>query len=226
MAKNDFIFVDESGDTGYKLDPDTGELLSSPYFVLAALHVTDESIRLMNRHVAAFRFYTQLDRELKLPTEKEVFNRLLGPIGEMALGGQDIFVSVVYLDKTRYTGPHLKSEGARTQSSIRFRNYILRRLLESHFEKHQLRSAQYELILDRIDMNSDQFEDLRRYIGGNFSIPSPNYITHADSLYVECLQIVHHIASGFKNVVAGGDIPEPLLFVSERDIAEDGKEII
>ena len=221
MAKNDFIFVDESGDTGYKLDPETGELLSSPYYALAAWHVSDDSIKLINRHVAAFRFYTQLDRELKLPTEKEVFNRLLGPIGEMALGGHDIFVSAVYLDKKRYTGPYLKLGGLRGQSSIRFRNYILRRLLESHFEKYRLRSAQYELSLDRIDMNPSQFEDLRQYIEGNFSIPSPNYITHASSIYVECLQIVHHIASGFKNVVRGDDIPDSISFVDEQDIAGD-----
>ena len=77
MAKNDFIFVDESGDTGYKLDPETGELLSSPYYVLAALHVTDESIRWINRHVAAFRFYTGFSRELKFPPEREMFTRLL-----------------------------------------------------------------------------------------------------------------------------------------------------
>ena len=221
MAKNDFIFVDESGDTGYKLDPETGKLLSSPHYTLAALHVSDDSIRLINRHVAAFRFYTQLDRELKLPTEKEVFNRLLGPIGEMALGGQDIFVSAVYLDKKRYTGPYLKPGGLRGQSSIHFRNYILRRLLESHFEKYRLRSVQYELILDRIDMNPGQFKDLRQYIEGNFSIPSPNYITHASSIYVECLQIVHHIASGFKNVVRGDDIPDSISYVDERDITED-----
>ena len=223
MAKNDFIFVDESGDTGYKLDPDTGELLSSPYFVLAALHVTDDSIRWINQHVAAFRFYTRLDRELKLPVEKEVFNRLLGPIAQMAFAGQDIFASVVYMDKVGYRGPYLKQGGSRGQDPIRFRNYMLRRLLEGHFEKLQLRSAQYELILDRIDMNSRQFENLRQYIEGNLSIPSPNYITHASSIYVECLQIVHHIASGFKNVVSGGEIPESLSFVKEQDITKDGR---
>ena len=38
MAKNDFIFVDESGDTGYKLDPETGELLNSPYYELVFQH--------------------------------------------------------------------------------------------------------------------------------------------------------------------------------------------
>ena len=92
MAKNDFIFVDESGDTGYKLDPDTGELLSSPYFALAALHVTDESIRLINRHIAAFRFYTGFDRELKLPSEKDIFNRLVMPINDLT-ARRDVFAS-------------------------------------------------------------------------------------------------------------------------------------
>ena len=218
MAKNDFIFVDESGDTGYKLDPETGELLSSPYYALAALHVTDDSIRMINRHVAAFRFYTQFDRELKLPTEREVFNRLLGPIGEMALGGQDIFASVVYLDKKRYTGPYLKVGGRRGQSGMYFRNRILRSLLEHHFQRYALVSDRYELILDRVDMKLADLENLRIYLRRNYNFPTPNFIIHAASIYVEGLQVVHHIASGFKNVVMGDETPQTLSFVERLDI--------
>jgi hypothetical protein len=36
MPRHDYIFVDESGDAGYKLDPVTGELLSSNYYIAAA----------------------------------------------------------------------------------------------------------------------------------------------------------------------------------------------
>ena len=45
MPKHDYIFVDESGDAGYKLHPVTGELLSSNYYVAAALHLTNDSFR-------------------------------------------------------------------------------------------------------------------------------------------------------------------------------------
>ena len=218
MAKNDFIFVDESGDTGYKLDPETGELLSSPYYALAALHVTDESIRWINRHVAAFRFYTGFDRELKLPAEREVFNRLLGPIGEMTFGGHDIFASIVRLDKMEYTGPYLKAGGQRPQSARYFRNRVLRCLLESHFQSYGLVSGRYELIVDRVDMKLADIENLRAYLRNNYNFPTPNFITHASSIYVEGLQVVHHIANGFKNVVSGDEIPGVLSFVKDRDI--------
>ena len=218
MARNDFIFVDESGDTGYKLAPDTGELLSSPYYVLAALHVTDDSIRWINRHVAAFRFYTGFYREMKLPPEKEIFDKLVKPLNQLAVSGSDVFASVVYLDKIGYTGHYLKPHGRRPQSSLYFRNWVLRCLLESHFQNYELVSGRYELILDRVDMSLEDTENLRAYLRNNRNFATPSFITHASSIYVEGLQVVHHIASGFKNVVLGNEIPDSLTFVKERDI--------
>ncbi len=221
MAKNDFIFVDESGDTGYKLDPDTGELTSSPYFVLAALHVTDESVRLLNRHIAAFRFYTGFSRELKFPTEKEMFTRLLDPIQEMAVRGASIHASAVYLDKRRYTGDYLKPGRVRPQSTLYFRNRILRCLLEFHFASYDLTFRQYELILDRIDMTPSQVRNLETYLRNRRGLREPRLITQADSIYVEGLQVVDNIASGFKDVVGGARIPESLSFINAVDITRD-----
>ena len=221
MAKNDFIFVDESGDTGYALNPDTGELLSKPYYVLAALHVSDDSIRLINHCVATFRFYTGFNRELKPPPEHEVFNRLMGPIQELAIQDSGIFASVVYLDKKSYTGNYLKADGLRPQSALYFRNRVLRCLLENHFSNYRLMSRQYELVLDRIDMTVGQVEGLRGYLRERGNFQEPRYITHADSMYVEGLQIVDNIARGFKNLATGGDVPQSLLFANSRDITED-----
>ena len=221
MAKNDFIFVDESGDTGYKLDPETGELLSSPYYVLAALHITDDSVQLINRHVAAFRFYTGFSRELKFPPEREMFTRLLEPIKEMEVRGAEINASVVYLDKKKYTGDYLKPGGGRPQSTLYFRNRVLRCLLEFHFASYGLMSRQYELVLDRIDMTPGQVRNLETYLRNRRGLIAPRLITQADSIYVEGLQVVDNIASGFKNVVGGARIPESLLFVNAKDISED-----
>lgn len=221
MAKNDFIFVDESGDTGYKLDPGTGGLLSSPYYVLAALHVSDDSIRLINRHVAAFRFYTGFNRELKFPPEREMFTRVLNPIQVMALRGSEIHASVVYLDKKRYTGDYLKSGGVRQQSTLYFRNRVLRCLLEFYFDSFSLKSRQYELILDRTDMTPKQVANLESYLRGRRGLIVPRFITQADSIYVEGLQVVDNIASGFKNVVGGANVPESLSFVNAKDLTED-----
>ncbi len=221
MVKNDFIFIDESGDTGYKLDPDTGELLSSPYFVLAALHVTGESIRLLNRHIAAFRFYTGFSRELKFPPEKEPFTRLLDPIQEIVMRGASIHASAVYLDKQRYMGDYLKPGGVRPQSTLYFRNRVLRCLLEFHFKSYGLMSRRYELILDRIDMTPSQIRNLETYLRNRRGLIAPRLITQADSIYVEGLQVVDNIASGFKNVVGGARVHKSLSFVNTKDITED-----
>ena len=221
MPKTDYIFIDESGDHGYALDRRTGELASSPHYVLSALHVTDDSIRLINRHLAAFRYCTGFVRELKFPPEREAFARLMDPIRELAMSGADIFASAVFLDKREYSGRHLKPKDPRgPQSAQRFRNRILRCLLEHHFTNHALRSNQYELILDRIGMTPSQMQDLRTYLQTKGGFPQPAYIVEVASICVEGLQVVDHIARGFKNVVSGSDIPKPLEFVISRNITQ------
>ena len=218
MARHDYIFVDESGDPAFTLDPASGDLLSSAYYVAAALHLCDDAFRDLNRHVAAFRYYSGLNRELKIPSQTEEFTRLLDPIRASAEGGRNIWASVVYVDKLRYNGSYLKPGGRRPASPVRFRNYILRRLLEHHFRSYPLQSAQYDLVLDRIDLPREETENLWHYISGNHSIPKPAHITHASSIYVEGLQVVHHIANGYKDVVSGGRVPAELSFVNPRDL--------
>ena len=221
MAKHDFIFVDESGDPGYALDPDTGQLRSSPHFLLAALHVTDESMTQINNHLTMFRYYTGFSRELKLPTSRPPFDRLLDPICASAEGGSDIYASTVFLDKVNYTGSYLKPDQERPQSQLFFRNRVLRCLMEYHFANHSLVSDQYDLILDRVDMNLAQIENQREYLHSNPYLKGPRYITHASSVYVEGLQVVDHIARGLKDVVRGDHAPHSLRFVAIRDITMD-----
>ena len=221
MPKHDYIFVDESGDAGYKLDPITGELLSSNYYVAAALHLTDDAFRDLNRHVVAFRYYTGFIKELKIPPRKLQFERLLGPISMLAQEGKRIWASVVYVDKLRYTGPYLKPEGRRRVNPVMFRNFILRLLLEHHLLAHPLQTRQYDLVLDRVDLTKMQADELWHYIRGNLTVPSPDHITHASSIYIEGLQVVHHIAEGFKNIFKSNGIPPELSFVNPRNLTEN-----
>ena len=220
MPKHDFIFVDESGDPGYTHD-ENGRLLSSSYYTAAALHLCDDSFGYINSHIATFRYYTGYRKELKLPPEQEVFSRLVEPISVIAESDQNVWASVVYLDKPAYTGRYLKPGGQRPQDTVRFRNYILRCLLEHHFQNHPLQSQQYGLVLDRIDMTDEEISALKSYLKGNYNIPTPTHITHASSIYVEGLQVVHHIASGFKNVALGSEIPKAQTFVTARDITSN-----
>ena len=45
MPRHDYIFVDESGRLGGTLDPESGDLLSSNFYVAAALHLSDDAFR-------------------------------------------------------------------------------------------------------------------------------------------------------------------------------------
>ena len=218
MPRHDYIFVDESGDAAFKLDPVSGELLSSDYYVTAALHLCDDAFRDLNRHVAAFRYYSGLNRELKIPSQREEFKRLLDPIRGLTEGGKNIWASAVYVNKLRYNGSYLKPGGKRPASPVRFRNYMLRRLLEHHFQRYPLQSNQYDLVLDRIDLTNEETENLWQYISGNRNIPTPLHITHASSIYVEGLQVVHHIANGYKDIANSGRLPTELSFVNPRDL--------
>ena len=221
IPKHDYIFVDESGDPAFTREPASGRLLSSSFYIAAALHLCDDAFRDINKHVAAFRYYSGLNKEMKIPPSREEFTKLLDPIRALSEGGKNIWASVAYVDKWEYTGSYLKPGGARPADPVRFRNYMLRRLLEHHFQRYELQSNQYDLVLDRIELTREETENLRKYLAGNANIPTPTHITHAASIYVEGLQIVHHIANGYRSVVNGGDAPHELSFVNSRDLTTD-----
>ena len=218
MPKHDYIFIDESGDPGYTTDPSTGELLSTAYYTAATFHICDDCFRDLNAHVAAFRYLTGMSKNLKLPPEHTIFEKLIQPIATLAVNGRNIWASAVYLDKQRYTGAYLKPGSKRLPDPIKFRNRVLRSLLEYHFSFYPLRSQHYDLVLDRIEMTKSEVENLQNYLAGNYNIPTPTHITHASSIYVEGLQVVHHIATGYKDVVSGADPPSALSFVNSKDI--------
>ena len=172
MPKHDYLFVDESGDPGYAIDPISGELLSTPYYTAAVLHVVDDAFRDINRHIAGFRFYSGLNKELKIPPNGKGFHPLMEPIGVLAGMNVGIYASAVYLDKHHYSHSYLKPGGERAQDPVRFRNVVLRRLLEHHFSTYSLQSNRYDLVLDRIDATKYDLEDLEEYLAGNRNIPT------------------------------------------------------
>ena len=220
--KQDFLFVDESGDPGYGMEQNSGRLLSSPFFVLAALHLCDDSIPQINRHVAALRYLRSFDRELKLPAQQQYAGRLLGPIGQLAQSHYNVWASVVYVDKEQYTGRYLKPTPEAETDPLRFRNYVLRRLLQHHFSLHPLQSNQYDLVLDRVDMTAADRENLTTYLRSRPDIPPPTYVTHASSIYVEGLQVVHNIANSYYDSLRDGhDLLPELSFVAASDISTD-----
>ena len=200
------------------MDGDSGALLSSPCYSLAALHVTDDSYSAITRHMAAFRYMKGFSRELKIPVDKPDFERLLEPIQTAAAEGATIQASAVYLDKRQYTGPYLKQDVPRDQNSVRFRNFILRCLLERHFARRPLISQDWDLVPGRVQLTDIQQAELREYLAGNQRIPTPTNFTHPSSIYVDGLRIVHHMANGFGRVASGISIPTSLRSLTARDI--------
>ena len=185
---------------------------------MAAFHVTDDSYSKVIGHLAAFRYLRGLSRELKIPVGKPDFQRLMEPIQTTVDSDTSVTALVVYLDKVRYTGPYLNPSGSRGSDAHAFRNFVLRCLLEHHLTKFDLSSSHWDLVLDRVEMSVRQQMDLRSYLSGNQRIPNSVDITHASSIYVDGLQVVHHITNGFADILGGEQVSPFLKFVSSLDI--------
>jgi len=61
-AKRDFLFIDESGEPGDVTD----------YYIMGLIHVTDESLKKMNIHLGAFRYFGTIKKELKSTRLNEI----------------------------------------------------------------------------------------------------------------------------------------------------------
>ena len=134
---------------------------------------------------------------------------------------QTVSASVIYLKKEDYGGPYLHPNGPRGQNARRFWNFALRRLLEWHFDANPLVSDRYDLVLDRIEMSRSQQAEIEGYLSRNLRIPAPINVTLASSLYVEALQVVHHIANAYGTEILSGTTHDSLRVVRALDITAD-----
>jgi len=134
--KRDFIFIDESGDLG----------MSADYYVLGLLHVTDISLRDINIHLGALRYFGGIKKELKSTTLNPLRKDQIAEILEhLASRSAFIKASAVYVSKKDYRGPYLLDQHPRDHA--KFRNHILRKLLEFHFDDDKPQSSEIELDL-------------------------------------------------------------------------------
>lgn len=214
MPKTDFLFIDESGDSG------SGEGDSSKYYTELVLHVNDESIPEIVHHVVNWRYIRHYRREMKGLVSQSDINTFLGPFHEMKNNGL-IYCSAIYLQKEYYTGPYLKESSPKGKDPIYFRNFIHRQLLEFHFSKHKPFTNNIELIFDRFEMNEEATKNLEKYIKENQNLPNFRHITHADSLYSDFLQIASLIVNCIKNYMLDNQEDEEAMickFVDIKDI--------
>ncbi|NOQ67905.1 DUF3800 domain-containing protein, partial [Patescibacteria group bacterium] len=112
-----------------------------------------------------------------------------------------IKASAVYVDKKNYKGNYLNDRDIYSRDSTRFRHFIMRRLLEFHFENNKMQSEEIELIIDRFHSTESKEQQMRNYLRNEnfYNLPKFLYITQADSRYVELLQIADWISGSVKD---------------------------
>jgi hypothetical protein len=180
QPKRDFLFIDESGDPG----------LFTDYYIVGILHVTDVDIKKLNVDLGAFRYFGNVNAELKSGSTKPFRKERLLQI----LKNSDAKMSASYIIKSEYEGPFLGKE------SNKFRHYILRQAIFEHFKVYNAESNEIEVIIDRFE--NEHFEStLRSYLRVNKFNPLPSllHIIMADSRYVDLLQVADWVAGCVKD---------------------------
>ena len=186
--KRDFIFIDESGDPGKATD----------YYIAGLLHITDVSLRQINPHLGALRYFGFVRKELKSTQLGKVQKDQILNILKIAFSsGFFVKTTAVYVDKDEYEGPYL---GKNDFNPNFFRNLILRKLLEFHFENVKPQSKEIEIVIDRIYSSEELEQRLRNYLRTDKynRLPKFLHIIQADSRYVECLQIADWVSGMVK----------------------------
>jgi len=193
MAKRDFIFIDESGDPGKK------ELSgSSDYYMLTALHVTDNSIRKLTEHFCRLRYFRGLNKELKNIYKDPVLLKIIFDIYSWIGESKEVFCTSGYIQKVNYTGPYLSKDRYGGYDPQKFRNYILRRVLERHFFLQGSLSTELEVVIDRVYPDYEMERDLLDYLEGNYNLPAILHLVQVDSRYVEGIQLCDLISRVIK----------------------------
>lgn len=200
MAKRDFIFIDEAGEPGHETD----------YYVLGLLHLTDETLKEINIHLGAFRYFGCIRKELISTRLNSLQKEQLLNILKICMNNNSFLkASAVYVDKRDYQGPYLKENF----NPNYFRNLIIRKLLEFHFSENKPQSREVELIIDKFYSSEEQEQTMRNYLRMDKYnlLPKFLHIIQADSRYIELLQIVDWIS---------GSVKEKFFTHPERDYGE------
>lgn len=188
--KRDFLFIDESGDPGS----------FSEYYILALLHITDVSLKEINLHLGAMRYFGSVKRELKSSRITQEQREQLIRILHDAHSSTFVRASAIYIPKKEYRGIYLTDRFDQKLDPSRFQNLALRRLLEYHFSICKQQSQEIELVVDRFFTSEAAENKMRGYLRKDKygRLPAFLHITQADSRYVELLQVADWIAGAVK----------------------------
>ena len=197
----EFIFVDESGDTGIVSG-------SSSHYLVTSLHINEKEMHHLRRHLAAFRYHSESSNEFKdgrwskrSVEHGDTGDRLIRSVVHMKNEGA-LLVSATWLHKDTYRanrGPHLSGAAG---DSRKFRSYQIRRHLEHHVQIRPW-GDETDLVIDRWQMTLSERDEFEKYIHGNWNLRPKPTITFVDSLTCDQIQVVDIVARMLYRKIAG-----------------------
>jgi len=198
-----YVFADDAGDP---------HLRGSPHFGYALIAIEQSSLPRFNQARAEFRHEHQVFHEAKKGNPRsQGFQALIAQTAELVADGT-LECASTFITKDRYRGPWLLERPGVPASSHFLRNYLIRHSLELLFDHAPAPpEATLELVIDRVRYSTAQVDNLRAYLNGKFNgdgrfnFPYVTDVTHADSQYVEALQVADHVARMAHQIVASRD---------------------
>jgi len=203
-----FVFVDETGDPGSNISKG-----ASLYFGMILLSVQDKDYKALRLLLSQIHWLRGTATSIEL---RRTYNKsldLMRGLKELANHGV-ISVSGLYINKEDYGGRYLKWSDVDvppTEWTYYLRNYLLRHLLEFHFETVGTIDEPIDLVLDRVVLTERQRGNTYDYLNSetgiplreSFSIPPVEHLTICDSEYVGGLEIAHVLADILRETIKG-----------------------
>ena len=196
-----FLFIDETGDPGHPSQRD-----ASRYYQLNITVSHRNSLKYINKHLAAFRYFKDSGKELKRHTRDA---KVLGEVYRDVSAKDGVLFFSFILNKEDYIGPYLHKIGKETHkyNPKKFRNFVIRRSFEYVFEelvsvdteKHDI-----EVVFDRYLESEEDEKNLKDYLRGNYRLPHFEKIVQVDSEYSEAVQISDYMGRYVKEYCFDG----------------------
>jgi len=176
-TKRRFIFIDESGDPGFS-SPD-----SSEYFQINVALIDDISLPALEREFTLYKYFMDHYKELKtrINIKNHKIRNLLTKISEIE--GVSFYTHKV--NKSEYDGPN-KSD------STKFRNFILKRVLQNIDEISKEKDLFIEIVIDKYLNSETEENNLKKYLNDKYKNLLPRFISinQVDSRYCHPIQIL------------------------------------
>lgn len=204
MPQRWIVFADDAGDPGATSRGD--------HFGYTVIAFARDDMRTLTEGRARLRMELGEFGEAKRGNVRATgFQRVVSQARAHVQSGAAL-VAASFILKSKYRGYWLEAKDDKPADPTMLRNYVLRKALELLFDGVEYGEQDtLELVVDRVDYSDAQIANLRDYLAGKFNqhglfqFPRVTHATHADSIYVEGLQLADHIARLAHRIVSRPD---------------------